>query len=377
MKLSSSFALAVGLVMSCAEGVLGGSRLWEAQAPNPRTNPDPVYTGTLDSTSALAKRAMSIDVHTSNRMNRRWPDKKIRYCFDNEDTRIKGLFELARRSWHELEDLHGFTYEKVNDRTCERERSTVLRVYYNSQGRLATSLGIPPTGPNMEGPNMHLSDMEGIGQDNIQANVAHELGHSWGLLHGHQNRKWWTKSAEHFGDPRWGSEFTPTEVHFETNKFNCAALKDYEAAARDARAAAQSDPTNHGADPDLICMSRQVAQDYSFSAADWLPWAKVSEFKSDPTFDPRSLMLYPSRAGGIGSGDNRQIVMRYANDELIPNRETPSPMDIQRLVDLYGSSSRSPGEVLNTGGLKSRFNRLREKFSSRNLRAGDTAQGLC
>src|SRR4051812_42813367 len=121
MKLFSSVALAVGLVMSCAEGVLGGSRLWEAQAPNPRTNPDPVYTGTLNSTSDLAKRAMSIKPNASGRMRHRWPGKKIRYCFEDENTLIRGLFDLARRSWHELEDLHGFTYEKVSDRTCQRE----------------------------------------------------------------------------------------------------------------------------------------------------------------------------------------------------------------------------------------------------------------
>lgn len=378
-----SVVLPVGLMTACADGVLGGSRLWEAQAPNPRTNPDPFYPMDRNPTSALARRAVSIKNQPDNiNMPRLWPEKRIRYCFEEEGTRIKGLWELAMNSWAELKD-NGFSYEKVGSRACRDDRANVLRIHYNAEGQLRSSVGIPTLDelhPDIEGPETHLSDKLGIGQDNVQANVAHELGHVWGLYHEHQIRKWWETSPEHFGKPEWGAQLTSPEPQFQTNGFNCQALKNYDNAMRAAEEAGQRDPDGHGNDARMLCTSADVAGDYKFGASDWLPTTLLDRMKSDDDFDRDSLMLYPSRAGGVNTrgdentdGENRMVVMTYINGDLIPNRIAPSPMDIARLVTLYGTT-RPALSALVSVTMKTKFKEARRLLYPR---AGDTASGMC
>ncbi|KAH6684918.1 hypothetical protein F5X68DRAFT_171356 [Plectosphaerella plurivora] len=368
-----SFVIA-GLALT--DGVLGGSRLWEAKAPNRRAGVVPAYNPhdapeTLNATVPLARRAMSIKNSPGAVGARRiWPNKKMKYCFDDRDDTIVELFELAKATWQALTE-HGFSYEEVSGSACTgNNRKEVLMVHFNNNGRLASTMGIPPNDPRAEGPTMHLSNRAGIGQNDIKANVGHELGHAWGLHHEHQNRDWWKTSTEHTGDPFWGA-MRSNDPHFQTNKFFCENLSDYATALAKAQAAARENPSTHGSDPEIMCKSMAVASDYDFSAMEWLPVANSAHFDTDDTFDEDSLMMYPSQAGGRGNGASRLIVMKYQDDTIIPPRLVPSDMDIQRLLTLYGSENSSPpGEPHGSkvSGVKGAWRKIRTKFH----RAGDT-----
>lgn len=368
MRLLSFVVAGLALI----DGVLGGSRLWEAKAPNRRAGVVPAYNPhdapeTLNATAPLARRAMSIKNSGAVGADRIWPNKKMKYCFKDKDDTIENLFELAKATWHALTE-HGFSYEEV---TCtDSNRREVLMVHFNTDGRLASSLGIPPKNPKIEGPTMHLSNRAGIGQNDIKANVGHELGHAWGLHHEHQNPDWWKLSREHTGDPYWGG-LRSTKPHFQTNQFFCENLSDYATALAKAQAAARADPDKNGKDPENICKSMAVAADYDFSAMEWLPVPSSGHYKVSEGFDEDSLMMYPSQAGGRGNGASRLIVMKYENGDEIPARLVPSDMDIQHLLTLYGSENSSPpGEPHGSkvSGVKGAWRKMRTKFH----RAGDT-----
>ncbi|KAI8940059.1 hypothetical protein NX059_003778 [Plenodomus lindquistii] len=376
------------LLLAGPQGVLGGSRFWEAKAPNKRTNPSPDYLAieTLNATSSLLKRAFSIENLPSDaKAPRIWPDKKIRYCFDDtNNVLIKGLLNLAVEKWSQL-SRHGFKYEEVSNSVCNSQRSSVLRIYYNNYGRLSTTLGIPPldaTDPTYVGPSMHLSDMAGIGQDDIAANVAHELGHAWGLAHEHQVPQYWITSV--LDNPSWnlGRSTSDVQKYFRTTSFNCQNLKDYEAAHdRVQEVIDAAEPEDRAAlevERARLCSSQVVANKYGFSAADWIPMIHISKMVVDSVFDPDSLMMYPSRAGGKGSGDARLIVMTYEDGTLIPNRLAPSHMDIDRLVTLYGtpaSSALQVPHVSKSSGFRNTLRKVRSKLDFK--RAGDTSAGMC
>ncbi|KAF2633489.1 hypothetical protein BU25DRAFT_464600 [Macroventuria anomochaeta] len=397
MHLSSTFI--AGLLLASAEGVLGGSRFWEAKAPNKRTNPSPDYAAieTLNATSRLVKRAISIENRADdNSVSRIWPNKKIKYCFEDKDENtnviIRGLWKQARDLWAPL-IRHGFSYEEVSDSVCESQRSTVLRIHYNDKGRLASTLGIPnideaanEADPEnaIVGPYTHLSDTEGIGQDDIAANVAHELGHVWGLLHEHQNPYYWRVSPS---DSANGWSFPSVKgatTRFQTSGFNCQSLKDHDTAHASVRtkiATAIADgnrPLQVQLETDLsrLCISQVVAGKHKFSAAEWLPLPNTVHLVADDQFDPDSLMMYPSGAGGTGSGDGRAQVMVYENNDPIPNRLAPSGMDVDRLITLYGTpASSTTGEPYTSKSSKVRsgFKKARSML----FRAGDTKAGLC
>jgi hypothetical protein len=376
-----------GLLLSSAGGVFGGSRFWEAKAPNKRTNPTPDYLAieTLNATSSLFKRAMSIQHRPNdNKAARIWPDKKIRYCFDDpNNVVIKGLLDSATRLWAQLE-RHGFKYEEVSDSVCHSQRSSVLRIYYNNYGKLSTTLGLPVADGSdntVVGPFMHLSDMVGVGQDDVAANVAHELGHAWGLAHEHQNPNYW--EVEFTDTPAgWQVNTKSDTKEFMASSFNCQNLKDHgEAVARvQAKIDAATGEERQVLEDDLqrLCGSRDVALKHGFSAADWLPVVSLANLVVDSAFDRNSLMLYPSRAGGVGVGNARLIIMTYKDGTLIPNRLVPSNMDIDRLVTLYGDPASSASLAPHTSkssGFRNTLRKVRSKLEFR--RAGDTAAGLC
>ncbi|KAK7423415.1 hypothetical protein QQZ08_009093 [Neonectria magnoliae] len=111
---------------------------------------------------------------------------------------------------------------------------------------------------------------------------------------------------------------------------------------------------------------------------EWLPTNLVGK-KADALYDPDSLMLYPSRAGGSGEAlettDNRQIILTYADDSEILTRQGPSDWDISRLVDLYGTATRAASEPYNKKGGKLEI--LFRNIRGQSTRAGDTKGGLC
>ncbi|KAF1833740.1 hypothetical protein BDW02DRAFT_484770, partial [Decorospora gaudefroyi] len=304
-----------------------------------------------------------------------WPNKKIRWCFhdDNADLQLRGLWNAAIDLWAELKD-HGFSYEEVSRSVCrsQSQRSTVLHIYYNAGGRLLSTLGIPAIDEEANrddpdpilGPYSHLSDMQGIGMNDVNANVAHELGHVWGLHHEHQNPQYWKVSVSDIGGAWAIPTFANYPKRFATANFDCQNLKDYQqAVARvQAKIDAATDPTERdGLTVDLtrLCTSHYVAQKYRFSGSEWIPLTHLNNLVMDAEFDENSIMLYPSSAGATGLGANRATVMVYNDGSRIQENLVPSPMDINRLVSLYGTPASSVPKALHN----SKSSRLRSVFS--------------
>ncbi|KAI4609219.1 uncharacterized protein J4E87_011073 [Alternaria ethzedia] len=397
------FSILIFLLAS-ADGVLGGSRFWEAKAPNKRTNPRPDYSAieTLNATSSLSKRAFSIESRPGQAgLPRIWPKKTIRYCFENSQghDKLEGLFKSAIELWAQL-NRHGFKYEPVSDAECESEekRDSVLHIHYNDYGRFSTTLGIPVVdaqeivdnpGTAIRGPTMHLSDKEGVGQESTEANIAHELGHAWGLAHEHQNPHHWEQS-DMLG-PSWNIPLHNDKVYFETSDFNCGNLEDHYKIHKSVQVLIDTETDEEERtvlqdEYNNLCVRRVVANKYGFSAADWLPVDNTANMFRDAQFDPDSIMLYPSRAGGGDNGQNRRVIMRYKKDSipglgderLIPIRQRPSNMDVDRIAILYGNPAPSTLEVPHNSGSSGFHSRLEEARSSGGFsRAGDTRDNAC
>ncbi|KAK2594661.1 hypothetical protein QQS21_007637 [Conoideocrella luteorostrata] len=341
-----------------------GSRLWEA----------PIYQIRGNAT-IHEKRAVSVVPGSGAADTRLWPDKTITYGFADTTAKnkLKAMFVSGSNVWNGL-SAHGFKYKEVSEKNCKSDRMNCLLVHYNANGLLSSTVAKPPkvaSDTDYEGPTMHLSDSFAVGNRNPILNIAHEIGHAWGLYHEHQNEGRWKTSPEHGGgQTTWGGYTGNT---FHTNRFVCRNLKDYTKKL----AEVQSQP-NAEINAELMCTSFPTAARLKFSAMEWLPVNLVGK-KADHDFDPDSLMLYPSRAGGIGdaseNSDSRLPVLTYADGSEIPIRQGPSNMDIARLVELYGTTSRGASEPYNKKG--SKLENLFRKVRAGSSRAGDTKGGLC
>lgn len=370
MRLCSLFLL-LPLFYSCAQAV---SQLWEAShATLKRTD------------GALLKRAVSLkasDDH-DNAGAHRWPQKTISYAYstDEAEEKLETIFEDAKSLWNQL-IVKGFKYKKLSLSKCRARRKECLLIHYNDQGVLRTTVGLRPLDEDFEGPNMHLSDKRDVGNLKRASNAAHELGHAWGLWHEHQVPKWWGQSTT---DEHWGPYLTGTELM--TGDYHCENLKDYEEAL-DRMAEDKGLKSREELDQSQInelCRLQDTAGKYNFNAFDWVPSWKGG-MDPDDTFDKKSLMLYPSGAGGKGEvifgdpsddvKDERLPVLIFPDGERIPTRERPSDQDIEKLIWLYGTDYVGISRLHNDGSsrFKGLFKKVRSKMS---LRAGDTEQGMC
>ena len=356
-------AVAVALVASPAHA---GSHLWEAPLARRGSN------GTME----IEKRAISFQPSGGKDGHYTWPDKKIKYCYADSVARdrLRGPLEQAMQTtWGLLLD-YGFSYEEVSLSKCDKDRINHLKVHYNDRGKMSTSVGKQPVdeqwnreNPNnkVEGPTMHLSTLESIGMLDLVANVAHELGHAWGLYHEHQNPNFWVTNVEDQfpeGDgPIWGSFYGDDPI-FKPSAFNCKALTDYEdALARARELAAESE--EYAGIVRTFCSSQAHASKVQFSAKDWLPMSQGVPVIADDQFDENSIMLYPSGAGGVRPGNNpdgRQNVLTRADGTLLPANVVPSPMDFERLRVLYEVNIANIKELHIRGAKKSMFDGVKK-----------------
>ncbi|PLB44991.1 hypothetical protein P170DRAFT_429707 [Aspergillus steynii IBT 23096] len=270
----------------------------------------------------LSKRWLTIQPSDNNKL---WPEATVKYTFDNSQAKkeLEPILKQAMELWYCSGLPKTFKLEKANVLKALDKKKT-LRIYYNTEGIMSTSNGIPNTS---NGPVSHLSTRDDIGMMDPVANVAHEIGHMFGLLHEHQDAVYWGSGLE--GD----------EPVFE---FNCKNLKDYEDKTR-----GKSKDEIEGVDG--ICKSREAAASAGFSAAEYLPIRgntvsphKLSAGSEDVDWD--SIMLYPSGAGGKQStetSDNRAPVLlrrtklNKDDDRLIQPVVRPSKKDVDALKKLY------------------------------------------
>ena len=373
MLAPAAIAAAIGVL---ASPVHAGSRLWEAGSPLAGRSSN----GTMVMEMDIARRAISFQPTGGESGHYTWPDKKIKYCYADATAKQKlrgPLEESMQTTWGALRDL-GFSYEEVDLAKCDKDRINHLKIHYNDQGKLATSIGKHPVddkwnreNPDNQvlGPSMHLSTVEGIGMLDIVANVAHELGHAWGLYHEHQNPNFWVTTVEDQfptgpNDPMWAS-YNGDVQEFQPSQFNCRALSDYAEALKRAQELA----SKGGEYADItrtFCSSQAHASKVKFSAKDWLPLSHGVPVIADAAFDPDSIMLYPSGAGGLRSGnagpDGRQDVLTRAGGVRMMPNVVPSPMDIERLRVLYSVNIANIQELHIRGAKKSTFDKIKKKI---------------
>ena len=152
-------------------------------------------------------------------------------------------------------------------------------------------------------------DMDGSwGTKDAATNLAHELGHAFGLIHEHQ--KW---SAHH--------PDTVNGRNYALVKFNCKNLKDYQPRVT----------------PDEQCTIQGKASAAGFSAQDFLPYDSFSTNGQSTDFDWSSIMLYSSFAGAKNPNSKKiedATLLDYNNVIIKPNME-PSKADAGAIKLLY------------------------------------------
>ncbi|KAF4334529.1 zinc-dependent metalloprotease [Fusarium beomiforme] len=273
--------------------VQAGSQLWETAALTPKSRGD-----------TLLKRAVSIFPSDDERENAgayRWPEKTITYAFNNaqaEEKMEEYLEKAMNDHWNRLK-VDGFKYKKLDLSKFRARRSECMIIYYNDEGNLATSVGLRAIEQGYEGPYMHLSDRKDVGNLDVAANVAHELGHVWGLWHEHQARRWWGLS-DITESEKWGG-FLTGEI-FMTGDYHPENLKDYEEALERMAKAKGHKSKDELSEEDVkkLYQDHETAVDYGFSGKDWMPIVKKGGMDADDNFDENSLMLYPRGSGGKG-----------------------------------------------------------------------------
>jgi hypothetical protein len=220
---------------------------------------------------------------------------------------------------------------------CNNPQQPFLLVGSNHQQEAATTLGYRQIqegeNPLTDGSTMTVDPAATYGTFDAVANIAHEIGHAFGMLHEHQRPfAWSSQTFMNGGTANNGAQLL---------EFQCTNLKDY------ATFAAKNDLFRM----DTLCAFEPSASAENFSASQILPFSgfiagsRVAADSGD--FDWDSIMLYPSQSGGVilpnapnpqQPNDMRAIVMtKYG--ETAPNNvwgpnTAPSQMDVLALSSL-------------------------------------------
>ncbi|KAI8959038.1 hypothetical protein F5Y11DRAFT_16891 [Daldinia sp. FL1419] len=299
-----------------------------------------------------------------------WPQGNIKVCFeqavwgsDSKSTEeiLRGPLEEARALWRDkgLDDDEGWFKWDVQDdkKWCSDRynRPNFLLVIYAGPGvtNMATTPGM---GPNLSpdnpantyeklGPRMVLSDVLTMGHQNVVANYAHEMGHSWGFHHEHQNPDWWGEAWS--GEPR-------NNYFFGEGSFFCERLADYADAVARIDASTSLTVSEKAKEKELLCHSRKIASDWMFAGGlNYLPVLSGGQWDKKSQPDYTSIMIYPSTAGNgnTGSGTGQAILLTKPNGDVIKPVTRPSSLDIEGLRKMYkGSPKKSVGKLLNRKG---------------------------
>ena len=118
----------------------------------------------------------------------------------------------------------------------------------------------------------------------------------------------------------------------------------------------------------VACKRRSGAKVNEFSATEYLPFeANEVSVGSKKKVDWRSIMLYPTGAGGIVEEVNgvktRKPVLTKPNGDPIPINLIPSPKDVEGLKTLYGIKPDSTWNPFGSKGsvFRNKFNIIRRK----------------
>lgn len=364
--------LLVFLVALAAETgfVLAGSRVWQPDV----------------SKSRLDRRYFVINTDPGEGDRKPWPNRQIRYCFEDDaaKTALQGPLEAAHQLWLDQGLGSEFRIVEVGENECTGEHrfDTVKISWSGDDGAMATFEGLPgddsiirhAEDPDVR-PKMMLTTSTSMGMLDVVKNFAHELGHAWGLYHEHQNPAFWSRGT--VSNALGGSVFGP-----ENQNWRCENLKDYQARLGGGGLVVQNpNSPNYGMGPRLgvqtLCKDYDYAYKAQFSARDYLPMPRkmgiaTSAGKDESDVDWASIMIYPSGAGAVGQAspgnDQRAAILTKPNGDRIPINDAPSQRDIAAMHLLYGRSTKSKGKALLQkagGGVTSSFKKLFPKSSGK------------
>ncbi|KAK6063920.1 hypothetical protein SCUP234_09199 [Seiridium cupressi] len=353
------------LLVIAARGVLAGHGMFEPKIGAARSaifsngaalDTSITTNGTIDpfAKRGQGKRWVVVDDSTSSSSGgiSLWPDKTIKYCYEDVTARGK-LYDLvleAMRVWYSAGLDNSFKMVEVSDSDCTNKRSSVLLISYDppkAEGGKGT-LSTTPAMPNGQPPSCVLSDDATIGMKSAVSNIAHELGHAWGMYHEHQNPYFWPTSYKGKGG-----------TTFSAINWVCENLVDYEDTITKINDAIAGYPSGAdlgeivwGGNRDDICRKRDIAAQWGFSAQDYLPLTSTDVYKvgtqDEDQIDWLSIMIYPTGAGAKtdSSGNRLPTLTKPDGDEIAPNL-WPSTKDVQGLMALYGADSDFDETLLN------------------------------
>ncbi|KAF2726945.1 hypothetical protein EJ04DRAFT_582369 [Polyplosphaeria fusca] len=245
-----------------------------------------------------------------------WPEGKHTWC-QVGDTEDPFLQESWTAGWNMWVDAFGgssrasltTSYQGLCKDDSKYEH---LHVTLTDKKRAATTAGWRKPVSNPSEPQMVMSfDLASDwGTGSVAANLAHEMGHSFGLLHEHQ--KWMAWHSDLSGDPPRPDPLV---------KLNCENLYDYDKFK------------DEGADMKGLCSGLLFfAAGRGFSAADMLPWGEVTTHEQSADFDWKSIMLYGSSAGAKEVG--KKTLVKFDGGDIAWNLN-PSGRDGEAIRILY------------------------------------------
>lgn len=279
MKLFRSSLLCSSLF---AGYVIAGSRIW--QPP-------------INDNAALQKRYFHVNPDANIRGYEAtvWPDKTIRVCYRDRATKDKFHLDLmaAHQIWVRAGLGEDFRIEAASDADCADQEKLKDCLLVSTGDSLATTPGFPTEDSfrrksGNRGPEMSLSDDQTIGMLSKVPNYAHELGHSIGLYHEHQNPNFWA-TGDQIKYAEGGTVFGPSN----NNNWRCQNLKDYTSAV--IGLVVQNPRGQQNVDRSDLCKDWAYAKSAGFSAGEYLPMPASLGFsqpgKTGGDVDWKSIMI--------------------------------------------------------------------------------------
>ncbi|DAA74180.1 TPA_exp: Uncharacterized protein A8136_3678 [Trichophyton benhamiae CBS 112371] len=339
-------AIKVILIFFCyifASTLNAGHPLWEYSQRDIKAN---------NASHPLAKRWATINPNLGT--FHLWPDKTVRFVFEDKKSKqaLGPWIVAAMEIWYAAGLPRDFKMTEVSEKTMKKERANVLVVKFTTKPALYATPAIPPKDEKngIKGPTMLLNIRNDVGMLDIGANIAHEIGHVFGLLHEHQIPAFWG-----------------TPGHSESLfKFNCENLQDYQKVTKGLSAS----------EIEKACTDRATAIKLRFSASEYLPIRstimRTPRVPAVPTADDvdwDSIMIYPSGSGAAspdGTGpenDLRKSVLLKANGDKIKPNLAPSDQDVNALITLYDVKFNTPQPKLLNDPSHPDYSKFKEESS--------------